>query len=64
MQAKQKPVEQPSLQDLGLTAENVAPTQTVASVADAPERQAGEVIEDDGTAADRIVAFLKDAKVV
>jgi electron transfer flavoprotein beta subunit len=64
MQAKQKPVEQPSLQDLGLTAENVAPTQTVASVVDAPERQAGEIIEDDGTAADRIVAFLKDAKVV
>jgi electron transfer flavoprotein beta subunit len=64
MQAKQKPVEQPSLQDLGLTAENVAATQSVSRVADAAERQAGEVIEDDGSAADRIVQFLKEAKVV
>jgi electron transfer flavoprotein beta subunit len=64
MQAKQKPVEQPSLQDLGLTAENVAATQSVTQVVDAPERQAGEVIEDDGSAADRIVQFLKEAKVV
>ncbi|HZB04506.1 MAG TPA: electron transfer flavoprotein subunit beta/FixA family protein [Actinomycetota bacterium] len=64
MQAKQKPVDQPSLQDLGLTAENVAATQSVTKVVDAPERQAGEVIEDDGSAADRIVQFLKEAKVV
>jgi electron transfer flavoprotein beta subunit len=64
MQAKQKPVDQPSLQDLGLTAENVAATQSVTRVADAAERQAGEVIEDEGSAADRIVQFLKEAKVV
>jgi len=64
MQAKQKPVEQPSLQDLGLTAETVAATQSVTRVADAAERQAGEVIEDEGSAADRIVQFLKEAKVV
>jgi electron transfer flavoprotein beta subunit len=64
MQAKQKPVEQPSLQDLGLTADDVRATQSIGAVSDAPERQAGEVIEDDGSAADRIVQFLKEAKVV
>jgi electron transfer flavoprotein beta subunit len=64
MQAKQKPVEQRSLEDLGLTADNVKATQKVVSLEDAPERKAGEVIEDDGSAADKIAAFLKEAKVV
>jgi electron transfer flavoprotein beta subunit len=64
MRAKQKPVEQHTIEDLGLTEENVAATQTVTLVSDAPEREAGEVIEDDGTAADRVVQFLQDAKVV
>jgi electron transfer flavoprotein beta subunit len=64
MQAKQKPVERYGVGDLGLTEEGVNPTQTVANVEDAPEREAGEVIEDDGSAAGRIVEFLKEAKVV
>lgn len=64
MQAKQKPMEKMSIGDLGLTEEDVQPTQTVSKVEDAPERSAGEVIEDDGSAADRIVQFLKEAKVV
>jgi electron transfer flavoprotein beta subunit len=64
MQAKQKPVEQHTIADLGLTEENVTATQTVTEVSDAPEREAGEVIEDDGTAADRVVRFLQEAKVV
>jgi electron transfer flavoprotein beta subunit len=64
MQAKQKPLEKMSIADLGLTDEEVQPTQQVTKVEDAPERGAGEVIEDDGSAADRIVQFLKDAKVV
>jgi electron transfer flavoprotein beta subunit len=64
MQAKQKPLEKMSIGDLGLTEEDVQPTQTVSKVEDAPERAAGEVIEDDGSAADRIVQFLKEAKVV
>ena len=64
MQAKQKPVERYTLEDLGLTADSVQPTQKVADVSAAPERQAGEVIEDDGTAAERAVAVLKEAKVI
>jgi electron transfer flavoprotein beta subunit len=64
MQAKQKPVEQHSIEGLGLTPDNVEASQTVSRVADAPEREAGEVIEDDGSAADRIVQFLKEAKVI
>lgn len=64
MQAKQKPLEKMSIADLGLTDEEVQPTQQVAKVEDAPERGAGEVIEDDGSAADRIVQFLKEAKVI
>jgi electron transfer flavoprotein beta subunit len=64
MQAKQKPVEQRTIEDLGLTADDVRTTQTIGGVADAPEREAGEVFEDDGSAADRIVQFLKEAKVV
>ena len=64
MAAKQKPVEQLALSDLGLSADDVQPTQSVTGVEDAPERKAGEVIEDDGSAADRVVAFLKEAKVI
>jgi electron transfer flavoprotein beta subunit len=64
MAAKQKPVEQLSLQDLGLSSDDVAATQRVTGVADAPERKAGEMIEDDGSAAGRIVEFLKEAKVI
>lgn len=64
MQAKQKPVDQHTIEDLGLTADDVRATQMIGGVADAPEREAGEVIEDDGSAADRIVQFLKEAKVV
>ena len=64
MQAKQKPVEQHALADLGLSADDVRPTQSVTEVRDAPERKAGEVVEDGGSAADRVVQFLKEAKVV
>lgn len=64
MGAKQKPMETLSVEDLGFTAEDVEPTQKVVTVEPAPEREAGEVIEDDGTAAERIAAFLKEAKVI
>ena len=64
MAAKQKPVERYSLADLGLDAEGVKATQTVASVEPAPERQAGEVIEDGEEAAGKVVGILKEAKVI
>jgi electron transfer flavoprotein beta subunit len=64
MAAKQKPVEKLSLEDLGLSADAVQATQRVTGVENAPERKAGEVIEDDGSAAGRVVEFLKQAKVI
>jgi electron transfer flavoprotein alpha/beta subunit len=64
MAAKQKPVERPSLADLGLTQEAVQATQVVSSVEPAPERQAGEVIEDHEAAVEKVVQLLKEAKVI
>lgn len=64
MAAKQKPVEKLSLEDLGLSADAVQPTQRITGVENAPERKGGEVIEDDGSAAGRVVEFLKQAKVI
>ncbi|MGH2750645.1 MAG: electron transfer flavoprotein subunit beta/FixA family protein [Actinomycetota bacterium] len=64
MAAKKKPVEQWGLEDLGLSGDDVTVNQSVASVGRAEEREAGEVIEDDGSAAARIADFLKEAKVI
>jgi electron transfer flavoprotein alpha/beta subunit len=63
MGAKQKPLEELSLADLGLTAEDVRATQRVVAVEPAPEKAAGEVIPADGAAA-RIADLLADAKVI
>jgi electron transfer flavoprotein beta subunit len=38
--------------------------QQIVSVGAAPERQAGEKIEDDGEAYTRIVSFLENLKVI
>lgn len=64
MQAKSKPVEQLKAADLGLSADDIKATQSVADVAPAPARGAGEKFEDDGTGAAKIADFLKDAKVI
>ena len=64
MAAKQKPVERHTLADLGLTAEGVEATQTVAAVEPAPERQAGEVVEDTDEGVSKAVSLLKEAKVI
>lgn len=64
MAAKQKPLEQLSVADLGLSDDEVKPTQEVAEVKPAPERGAGEILQDDGSAAARIVEFLKKEKVI
>jgi electron transfer flavoprotein beta subunit len=64
MAAKKKPVEELSLSDLGLSGDDVAIKQKVADTTPAEERKAGEVIEDDGTAAGRVADFLKEAKVI
>ena len=63
MASKQKPVEERSLADLGLAAADVAPTQSVAAVREAPGRQAGEIVgAEDGPR--RIADLLADAKVL
>lgn len=63
MAARSKEVKQLTLADLGV--EPGARAETVLSVADAESRQAGEVVEDDGsTGVEKIMAVLQSAKVV
>ena len=62
MAAKSKPVDQVTAADLGVA--TGATGQEITSVTQAPERQAGEKIEDDGTGFERVVAFLEDLKVI
>jgi electron transfer flavoprotein beta subunit len=53
--------------DLGLDASQVGwagAGQDIVDISPAPARQAGEKIEDDGTAHERIVAFLEQLKVI
>jgi electron transfer flavoprotein beta subunit len=65
MAAKSKPVDKPSLGDLGLDGLGGASAgQSITNVQPAEERKAGEVIEDDGTGAQRIVDFLAAQKVI
>jgi len=67
MAAKNKPVDQVGVSDLGLTADAVGwsgARQQIVSVGAAPERQAGEKIEDDGEAYQRVVEFLENLKVI
>jgi electron transfer flavoprotein beta subunit len=64
MAAKKKPLETLALADLGLSGDEVAIKQKVATTTPAEERKAGEVFEDDGTGAAKIADFLKEAKVI
>ena len=65
MAAKKKPVEQLSVDDLGLSGGDIAVRQRIVDQVSAEERKAGEVFADeDGTGARRIAEFLKDAKVI
>jgi len=67
MAAKNKPVDQVTPADLGLDAAQVGwagARQQITNVAQAPAREAGEKFEDDGTGAEKIVAFLEQLKVV
>ncbi len=62
MAAKSKPVETATAADLGI--ESVSWAQQITSVDDAPVREAGEVIEDEGEAFEKIVEFLDNLKVI
>jgi electron transfer flavoprotein beta subunit len=62
MAARSKEIKQLGLGDLGV--ERSEPAETIEGMADAETRKAGEVIEDDGSAVEKIVAVLAQAKVL
>ncbi len=67
MAAKSKPVDQLTVTDLGIDAGSVGwagAGQEIIAVEQAPVRDAGEIIEDEGEAYLRIVAFLDELKVI
>ena len=65
MAAKSKPVDTVTAADLGITPVGWAGAgQSVASVTQAPARQAGTIIEDDGETFGKIVEYLEGLKVI
>ena len=65
MGAKSKPIERLTLADLGLTeVGGDAAGQSITAVEAAEERKAGEIVQDDGGAAKRIVDYLANLKVI
>ncbi len=62
MAARSKEIKQVAFADLGV--DRGTPAETIEGVADAETRKAGQVIEDDGSAVDRIVQVLAEAKVL
>ena len=67
MAAKNKPIDQVTIGDLGLDAGSVGwagAREAIVSVAAAPQREAGEKVEDDGEAYLRVVEFLERLKVI
>ena len=65
MAAKSKPVDTVTAADLGVTPVGWAGSgQQILDVASAPERQAGEIVEDDGEGFTKIVEFLDKLKVI
>ncbi len=67
MAAKNKPVDTVGVSDLGLSADDVGwdgARQDIVSIEPAPEREAGEKIEDEGDAHERVVQFLEELKVI
>lgn len=62
MAAKGKPVEELKVADLGV--DGISVTQEITEVTAAEERQAGEIVTDEGDAHEKIVAFLDQLKVI
>ena len=62
MAAKSKPVDTVTAGDLGI--ESASWAQSITNVEDAPAREAGEIIEDDGETFNKIVEFLDNLKVI
>jgi electron transfer flavoprotein beta subunit len=61
MEAKKKPVEHLTLDDLGV---ETSSDQKVTSISDGTERAAGQKIEDNGEAYQAIVSLLEERKVI
>jgi electron transfer flavoprotein beta subunit len=67
MAAKSKPVDTLTVADLGLDAGSLGwagAGQEIVAIEEAPAREAGEIIEDDGTGFEKIVAYLENLKVI
>ena len=64
MAAKSKPVDRPSLADLGLGEDDVRPSQKVVSVEAAPAKSGGRVIEAGPDTAAEIADLLTEARVI
>jgi len=64
MAAKKKPLERLALADLGLSADDVRPAQEIVELSKAEEHRSGQMIVDEGEAAGRVAAFLREAKVI
>lgn len=65
--SRSRPIDEPTLEELGIEPATVGlagSAQRVVSVEPAPQRQGGEIIEDDGQAAQRIADFLAEFKVI
>jgi len=67
MQAKKKPIDKLTAEDLGFSTDQVGEAgagQTIISVEAIPAREAGEVVEDDGEGYLKIVELLEQVKVI
>lgn len=65
MDAKKKPIDTVTASDLGVTPTGWAGAgQKIVSVTEAEARKAGEIVEDDGDAFNKIVAYLENLKVI
>ena len=67
MAAKGKPLDELKVADLGIDVAQVGwagAGQRIDAVIDAPVRQSGEVVEDDGESHHKIIAFLEQLKVI
>ena len=67
MAAKSKPVDEKTAADLGFGADQVGwagAGQEIVDIAEAPQREAGDVVEDDGEAYLKIVEYLEGMKLI
>jgi electron transfer flavoprotein beta subunit len=62
MAARSKEIKQIGLSELGI--ERGEPAESIQGLTEAVARKAGVVIQDDGTAVDRILQVLSEAKVI